>query len=110
MPVSPDKFLRFFDPDDPVERCGFLLKGNRMVEVQNVHPNPRYGFEIDPEAIIRHEEQLKATWHTHPDGNCTLSEEDYACFLNWPHLEHYIISKEGVRRYTVVDGVVMNAD
>ena len=111
MPVSIDKFKRFWDDNDTKERCGFILKGNRMVEVANVHPNPQEAFEIDPEAIIRHEDQLKATWHTHPDGPPSLSGDDYACFLNWPHLEHYIVGKGcEVRRYIVEDGVVLNAD
>lgn len=110
MPVSDSKFERFFDPDDKKERCGFILNGNRMVEVMNTHPEPENGFEISADSIVRHDGNIKATWHTHPNGSSTLSGEDYACFLNWPDLEHYIISKEGVRRYVVVDGVVMNAD
>jgi proteasome lid subunit RPN8/RPN11 len=110
VPVSDSKLERFFNPDDTKERCGFILKGNRMCEVVNVHPNPENGFEIDPEAIVRHEDQLKATWHTHPNGDPNLSEDDYVCFLNWPHLEHYIVSKNGIRRYVVEDGVVVNAD
>jgi proteasome lid subunit RPN8/RPN11 len=110
VPVSSEKFNRFFDPEDTKERCGFILKGNRMVEVKNIHDSPELGFEIDPEAIVRHEEQLKATWHTHPHGNSSLSQADYVCFLNWPTLEHYIISKDGVKRYVVEDGLVVNAD
>jgi proteasome lid subunit RPN8/RPN11 len=110
VPVSNSKFDRFWDPEDTKERCGFILKGNRMCEVQNTHPQPEHGFEIDPEAIIRHEDQIKATWHTHPNSDACLSEADYICFLNWPHLEHYIIGKDGVRRYVVVDGIVMNAN
>jgi proteasome lid subunit RPN8/RPN11 len=111
VPVSPDKFNRWYNPDDTKERCGFILKGNRMVEVRNIHPNPEIGFEIDPEAIIRHEDQLKATWHTHCSGSPDLSEEDYTCFLNWPHLDHYIVGKDGtVKRYIVKDGTIVNAD
>lgn len=110
MPVSDSKFERFFDPNDEYERCGFILKGNRMVEVMNTHPDPKNGFEICADSIVRHEDNIKATWHTHPEGTSTLSGEDYTCFMNWPDLEHYIISKEGVRRYIVKDGVVVNAD
>ena len=112
MPVTPEKLIRYYgvDKDETKERCGFVLKGNRLVEVKNIHPDPENGFEIDPEAIIRHEDQLKGTWHTHPTTNATLSKDDYACFLNWPHLEHYIISKDEVRRYVVENGIVMNSD
>lgn len=110
MPVSDSKFDRFFDPEDAKERCGFILKGNRIVEVMNVHPEPTKGFEIAPDAIVRHEDELKATWHTHPDGSSALSERDYACFLAWPHLDHYIVSREGVRCYQVKDGVVLNVN
>jgi proteasome lid subunit RPN8/RPN11 len=110
VPVSDSKFDRFFDRDDAKERCGFILKGNRMVEVQNVHPDPTVGFEIAADAIVRHEAELKATWHTHPTGSSTLSDDDYTCFLNWPHLEHYIISSGGVKRYVVQDGAIINAD
>lgn len=110
MPVSPDKLIKMYDKDETKERCGLILKKNRVIEVKNVHHRPDYGFEIDPESIIRHEDQLQGTWHTHPNKEAVLSEEDYACFLNWPNLEHYIIGNNGVRRYIVENGVVMNAD
>jgi proteasome lid subunit RPN8/RPN11 len=112
MPVSPEKLIRYFGvgKEETKERCGFVLQGNRLVEVQNIHSKPEEGFEIDPQSIIRHEDQLKGTWHTHPRGPATLSEDDYACFLNWPHLEHYIISPDEVRRYVVEDGIILNAD
>jgi proteasome lid subunit RPN8/RPN11 len=110
VPVSPSKLLEFYNPEDKKERCGLILKKNRVIEVVNSHPDPEHGFEISPDSIIRHEDQLQGTWHTHPGGAATLSNEDYACFINWPHLEHYIVGEEGVRRYAVEDGVVYNVD
>lgn len=112
MPVSKSKLLRllleFPDLSSKKEQCGLILKGNQIVECPNVHPQPELGFEIDPESIIRHEEKMVGTWHTHPEGNASLSDEDYTCFLNWPHLEHYIIAKEEVSRYYVKEGIVYN--
>jgi proteasome lid subunit RPN8/RPN11 len=107
--VSDFKLLNFYDPNDKKERCGLIIKHNRVIEVKNIHPQPELGFEIDPEAILRHEHELEGTWHTHPSGPATLSGEDYTCFLSWPHLQHYIIGGDGiVRRYIVKDGVILN--
>lgn len=110
MPALTEKLKKFFDPDNENERCGFILKRNVVIEVDNVHPDPKLGFEMDAEQIIEHEDDLKGTWHTHPTQDSTFSMEDHTCFLNWPSLEHYIISKEGVRKYVVQDGIVLNAD
>ena len=110
MPDINSRLQALFDPDNPNERCGFILKRNVIKEIDNVHPDPLKAFEIDAKAIIEHEDNLKGTWHTHPTGRATLSEEDYTCFLNWPNLEHYIIAKDGVSKYIVEDGVVLNAD
>lgn len=110
MPITSSKLEAFYDPKDEKEKCGFILKGNRIVEVLNTHIDPKKGFEISPESIVKYEDNLKATWHTHPFKTNVLSEHDYACFLNWPHLEHYIIGTNGVQRYIVEDGIVLNAD
>ncbi len=108
MPVSDHKFLAYFDADDKKERCGFVLEGNRVIEVRNVHPQPEQAVEWDPESIVRHEPRIKGTWHSHPNGASTLSGQDHSCFLTWPHLQHYIVSLEGVRCYVVKNGVVLN--
>lgn len=110
MPITKSKLEAFYDPADLKERCGFILKGNRIVEVLNFHTEPEKGFEISPESILKYEDKLKGTWHTHPKQSNALSQCDYSCFLYWPHLEHYIIGTNGVQRYVVEDGIVLNAD
>lgn len=110
MPDIISKLNKLYNPDDTDERCGFVLKRNIVKEVDNVHPEPTKGFEIDAQTIIDHEDQLVGTWHTHVGQGSTLSMEDHTCFLNWPHLNHYIISKDGVKTYVVEDGIVINAD
>lgn len=110
MPITDSKLLAFFTPTHDKEQCGLIIKHNRIIEVMNVHPDPTKGFEIPVEAVMKYEDVLEGTWHTHPYGSSALSEMDYACFLAWPDLDHYIISNEGVKRYVVKDGVVLNAD
>lgn len=110
MPALTEKLKKLFDPENENERCGLILNRNIIVEADNVHPYPTQGFEIDAKQIIEHEENLKGTWHTHPTQDATFSMEDHTCFLNWPSLEHYIISKDSVKKYVVEDGIVLNAD
>ena len=108
MPALKDKLLKMWNEEDTKERCGFILKNNVVLEVENTHPQPEFGFEICAKDIVENEDKLKGTWHTHPNSNAILSHEDYTCFLNWPKLEHYILGQNGIRRYVVKDGVLQN--
>ena len=48
------------------------------------------------------------SFHTHPGQSANLSYDDYASFLAYPRLVHYIIGSEGVKTYRVVDGRLLN--
>jgi proteasome lid subunit RPN8/RPN11 len=101
-------------PSDTVERCGLILKDGTILELVNVHDTPERGYRMDPTAALPHLENLTGTWHTHPDSDPNLSEEDYAGFLAWPDLEHYIIGRRNgqlaVSKYIVEEGMVIECD
>lgn len=103
--------LSLLDPSRPDERCGFLMTDGTIVEVKNVHTEPELGFRMDPHELLEHVSNAIATWHTHPKTTPNLSQEDYAGFLAWPKLTHYIIGHgeagPEVREYVVDDGVVV---
>lgn len=103
-------FENLIHADDTEERCGLILKGDKVVECDNIAEDKTRGFEIDPQALIDNEEDLIGTWHTHPGEGSNLSEKDYLGFLMWPKLKHYIISMDSVSAYVVKDGIVLNAD
>jgi len=86
-----------------------VLPGDEIVEVENVCPDPKNGFDIAGADLIRYGTAAIATWHTHPESGANLSVGDHESFLNYPDLAHYIIGNDGIRRYTVADGRVMNA-
>lgn len=90
-----------------VERVGFILNDGEIVEVENICDKPEEGFEVSPEDIIQFSDRMIATWHTHPDESANLSTNDYENYLEWPHLEHYIIGTNGVAKYVVEDGDVI---
>lgn len=48
------------------------------------------------------------TFHTHPGKSANLSYDDYETFMAYPGLKHYIVGKEGVKAYKVVDGRLLN--
>ena len=99
-------------PNDQNERCGLLLSGDRIVEIDNIAPEPTEGFEMDPSQALGHimTGEVVATWHTHVNGEPSLSGEDRMGFLAWPDLVHYVISKQGVKKYKVDRGVVVECD
>lgn len=103
-------FFKFYDDADTIERCGFVLKRRKILELDNRHPEPTNGFEIDPKETLRYIDKLVGIWHTHPGSPAVLSGEDKLCIEQWPDLAHYIIGSDGVRKYTVENGVVVNAD
>lgn len=101
--------FRFYN-DEGEEACGVVLIDNHIVEVKNVHPEPTKGFEVDPEALVKYDEQMIGTWHTHPGQSSILSQEDLNCFQTWPSLVHYIVGNDGIRKYVVKDGAVIDAN
>lgn len=53
--------------------------------------------------------EVVGTFHTHPNASANLSFEDYESFMGYPRLTHYIIGKDGVKVYKVINGVLINA-
>lgn len=104
------KLEKLLKDTDTVERCGLILKDGTIIEVDNIAEVPEQSFEIPAEKLVEYEDQLAATWHTHPFQSSIFSEKDYFGFLMWPSVMHYIIGTDGVSAYKVEDGVVLNAD
>jgi proteasome lid subunit RPN8/RPN11 len=96
--------------NEHLERCGFVLSDGTVVEVPNIHEDPQFGFRVDPQEILRYEEQIVASWHTHPHGGPNLSMEDYRCFLDWPKWTHFIVHRGKVWAYYVEQNRVLLHD
>lgn len=102
--------FKYYSDEKLEERCGLILKDDTIVELENIHPNPEQGFEIDSSEVLRYLEQMKATWHTHPNQSSILSGEDHLCFSHWADLQHHIIGKDGISTYEVQNGAVLDAN
>lgn len=109
----------------PLEGCGLCLartatptRIERCVVLQNVHPEPRHRFAIDPHALLGELRTSRATgwvlrafFHSHPDGVATPSEADVRLAAAggmslWPSVDQIIASTRGphlrhVARYEV---------
>jgi proteasome lid subunit RPN8/RPN11 len=92
------------------ERVGYILKSGEIVEVENVCPEPKEGFEVKGEDILKYEADAVASWHTHPGMTSNLSANDYETFLEWPSLDHFIVGTDGVTKYVVQDDEVLISD
>lgn len=99
--------LREFYADEGPERVGLILRDGTIVELENVATNPEEAFDVRPEDLIRYEDEMVATWHTHPGASPNLSLDDHMAINNWPMLEHYIIGQGSTRRYTVRNGSIV---
>ena len=101
-------------PGDTEERCGLILTDESIVEIENVAEDKVNSYRMNPVGVLPFVDNLAGTWHTHPDSDPNLSEEDYAGFLAWPDLEHYIIGRRSghitVMKYRVEDGLVLACD
>jgi len=114
VPDIQSKLSAMLRPTDLEERCGFVTKRGRVVEVRNIAPDPVAGFVMDPtESAPIMDKDPQATWHTHPGGDPNLSGEDYAAFLAWPELTHYIVGVVDrtvwVKTYIVQEGLVVQS-
>jgi len=84
--------------EDGPERVGFIID-DCIIEVDNICADPEQGFMIKTEDILQYADIATATWHTHPNVNSNISDEDYVTVKNWPKLVHYIIGNDGVSCY-----------
>jgi len=112
VPDITSKLAACLQDGDTLERCGFITARGRVVEVKNVAEDPTVGFRVAAADTLKWAEKARGTWHTHPDSDANLSEEDYAGFSQWPSLRHYIVGRRDgaveVRCYVVRDGLVVN--
>lgn len=92
----------------PYERVGVVLRDGTIVEMLNVSPQPEESFLVDPAEMLRYEDEMVATWHTHPKTDSNLSGDDYLTFTMWPDQLHLIIGTDGVKGYVVKKGSVVN--
>lgn len=88
------------------ERVGFIIKG-KVVEVENIHPEPSNFFEVSLESLEQYLDKAEAIWHTQPGRTSQLSYEDYLGFKNFPDKLHIVIGLDGYRVYKVEDGEVL---
>lgn len=101
MHAIASKLLKKLKADDKLERCGLVLKGNKIIECENQHNNPARGFYLSPEDLVKYEDEMTGTWHTHPGQTANLSQEDHVGFNQWPRLLHFIVGTDGVRCFKV---------
>lgn len=99
-----------YDKADKLERCGLVLKDGTIIEVENKHEEPTNGFRMPVAELVKHEDNLLGTWHTHPMDTANLSESDYMGFANWPDLKHFIIGLDGVRCFEVQPPLIVEVD
>ena len=93
--------------DDVDERCGLVLRNEEVISITNIAEDPQQGYRMDMTEVLPHMEDITGTWHTHPNSSPELSGADYHGFLGWPKLDHYIVSRLGLRHYRVENGAVV---
>jgi proteasome lid subunit RPN8/RPN11 len=92
------------------EQCGIILKDGSVLPSKNLHEHPEDAFRIDPALLLKYEDDLYGSWHSHPKGKANLSQADYLSFLRWPNLKHYIQGVDGTRCFVVENGLVVEID
>ncbi len=91
------------------ERVGIVTHDGDVVELINVSNDRVKGFSVSGEDLMTWfaSGQAKSSWHTHDGKSANLSADDYQGFLNWPEMDHYIISHSAIHRYYTVNGAVL---
>ena len=95
---------------DDIERCGFILNNDQVVEVPNTHEDPTSGFRLREEDLLKYGGSIKATWHTHPNDNPNLSVPDYFLFCQLPEYDHVIIAKYAFWIYRAIGTRVLRIE
>lgn len=90
-----------------VERCGFILANGEIVEVPNQSIQAHNSFEVSDEDFLRYADQMVGTWHTHVNGVPNLSLPDYYTFMDFPDMEHWVVSEPATVCFRVREGHLM---
>lgn len=94
-----EKLLSFYS-DEGAERGGFLTS-EEVIECKNSSEDDTF-YIPEYETLERmSEDDVIATFHTHPNKTANLSKEDFSSFQNWGHLYHFIIGNNGIMCYKV---------
>lgn len=108
MPVA--ELLTPFYANTGPERVGFILHDDSVVEVENIHPEPEEGASIRAADLFAYEHRAKAFWHTHPNSSCNLTTPDLRSFLGYPLHIHYVVGRDGVAGFAVLNGEVVRCE
>lgn len=84
------------------ERGGYITSDDLVFEVKNVHSDTKNNFMFSCEDLDKlDQENVIATFHTHPNKSSNLSKEDYDSFVNWEKLLHFIVGRDKITCYKV---------
>lgn len=113
MPDITSKLIEQLTEAGSEERCGVISREGEVLQLTNMHDTPAEGFRFSAEDALLWlaSGEADATWHTHPGEDPNLSEQDYAGFLQWPNMNHWVVGlRDGeplAVEYTISDGLVV---
>lgn len=97
-----DLAAKYSDTGD--ERGGYITSTGLIVECENINPNKEENFSLSCDDLEKLEnDDVIATFHTHPGKSPNLSKDDYNSFLNWENLLHFIVGKDKINCYKVTE-------
>lgn len=93
--------LKSLYSDTGIEKGGYIADGI-IYECENESSNPIDFFKMKVSDLEEMEKkETECTFHTHVNGSMNLTMDDYQAFIDWGHLKHIIVGKDGVKCYAV---------
>lgn len=91
----------------PYEACGFVMNDGLILEIDNICPEPKRGFNMCPidatnKLGAEGYSDIVGVWHTHPGGNVHPSKTDQDAMWNGSvqrHWTYIIVTKDEVAEY-----------
>jgi proteasome lid subunit RPN8/RPN11 len=84
----------------PREVCGVVFSHDIIVQYRNISPDPEHNYDAE---IDMGDNDIKAIWHSHPNGPNTPSDTDLQfiehCERHGMHFRHIIVTLKGVFEY-----------
>lgn len=84
----------------PNEVCGFIMKDGSIIQVPNLHHDPKRGFLMASQCLeTLNPYGIQAIWHSHPKGSLKPSKADIESIrvgAIWPEWEYWIVTKDEV--------------
>ena len=85
-----EELIRYCESKAPEEACGFILKDNTFIPVENIAEDKENYFKTDPREYLKYYKDIESIFHSHTKGQpvsdydikfCTITDTPWVVLI-----------------------------